>query len=195
MVYVRAGTVSEEPGIVTKVLDLPYRIYQFLMFFVMTLIDVRTHAHTPIFLLPLRRDPNLLTLSLFVVAAVGGQKSLTDGQQKPRKCAETRRHEEHRWWWRRLRSRGRMRFVSVAEILFAARYSPSIIIQPRCRRPRKMMPCPSLLTSGSRWSQRGAGCPHNSLWRSCVIPSTKEARRRRAPRPQMYSLCGRRRFK
>ena len=65
MVYVRAGTVSEEPGIVTKVLDLPYRIYQFLMFFVMTLIDVRTHAHTPIFLLPLRRDPNLLTLSLF----------------------------------------------------------------------------------------------------------------------------------
>ena len=58
MVYVRAGTVSEEPGIVTKVLDLPYRIYQFLMFFVMTLIDVRTHAHTPIFLLPLRRDPN-----------------------------------------------------------------------------------------------------------------------------------------
>ena len=49
MVYVRAGTVSEEPGIVTKVLDLPYRIYQFLMFFVMTLIDVRTHARTPLF--------------------------------------------------------------------------------------------------------------------------------------------------
>ena len=171
MVYVRAGTVSEEPGIVTKVLDLPYRIYQFLMFFVMTLIDVRTHAHTPIFLLPLRRDPNLLTLSLFVVAAVRGQKSLTDGQQKPRKCAETRRHEEHRWRRRRLRSRGRMRFVSVAaeDSLSAARYSPSIIIQPRCRCPREMMPCPSLLMSGSRWSQRGAGCALTSLYGARVI--------------------------
>ena len=40
MTYVRAGTISAQPGLVTRVLDLPYRIYEFFMFFVMTLIDV-----------------------------------------------------------------------------------------------------------------------------------------------------------
>ena len=84
MVYVRAGTVSEEPGIVTKVLDLPYRIYQFLMFFVMTLIDVRAHAHTPIFLLLLRRDPNLLTLSLFSCAQPSAARKASQMANKSR---------------------------------------------------------------------------------------------------------------
>ena len=41
MVYVRAGTVSEQPSVITRVLDLPMMIYQFFMFFIMTLIDVR----------------------------------------------------------------------------------------------------------------------------------------------------------
>ena len=39
MPYVRAGTISEEPGTLQRVLDLPSRIYQFIVFFFMTLID------------------------------------------------------------------------------------------------------------------------------------------------------------
>lgn len=46
MVYLRAGTVTEQPGIVTRILDLPTAIYQFFMFFIMTLVDV-SHASTP----------------------------------------------------------------------------------------------------------------------------------------------------
>ena len=42
MTYVRAGTVTAEPGLIDRVLRLPISIYQFLMFFVMTLIDVRS---------------------------------------------------------------------------------------------------------------------------------------------------------
>ena len=42
MTYVRAGTVQEEPGLVARVMDLPMAIYRFLLFFVMTLIDVST---------------------------------------------------------------------------------------------------------------------------------------------------------
>ena len=41
MSYVRAGTISAQPGLLTRVMDFPYRLYQALMFFVMTLIDVR----------------------------------------------------------------------------------------------------------------------------------------------------------
>ena len=41
MSYVRAGVVTDQPGLVTRILDLPNRIWQFLLFFVMTLVDVR----------------------------------------------------------------------------------------------------------------------------------------------------------
>jgi hypothetical protein len=47
MTYVRAGTVSESPGVVTRVLDFPMRVYQAIMFFIMTLIDVRRCPAAP----------------------------------------------------------------------------------------------------------------------------------------------------
>ena len=39
MPYVSAGTVTEQPGALTRLLDVPNRIWQFIMFFFMTLID------------------------------------------------------------------------------------------------------------------------------------------------------------
>jgi ACR3 family arsenite efflux pump ArsB len=40
MVYLRGGTVVEQPSFVDSVLALPIRLYHFFMFFIMTLIDV-----------------------------------------------------------------------------------------------------------------------------------------------------------
>ena len=42
MVYLRGGTVVQEPSAIDRVLSFPYRIYEFIMFFIMTLIDVRS---------------------------------------------------------------------------------------------------------------------------------------------------------
>ena len=41
MVYLRSGTVVQQPTFFEEVLALPIRLYHFIVFFFMTLIDVR----------------------------------------------------------------------------------------------------------------------------------------------------------
>ncbi|KAL1503390.1 hypothetical protein AB1Y20_011448 [Prymnesium parvum] len=45
MVYLRAGSVVQQPSYLDELLSLPMRIYQFLLFFFTTLIDVRNPSN------------------------------------------------------------------------------------------------------------------------------------------------------
>ena len=113
MVYVRAGTVTEQPSIVTRVLDLPMTIYRFFMFFVMTLIDVRCFpalctmctnvavfspdsaraSALPDQLVTSLTWPLLVTTSL-LCAAFRGQEGICLGQQPQQARAQTACRDE-----------------------------------------------------------------------------------------------------
>lgn len=49
MVYLRGGTVMQQPSFIDECLSLPMRLYNLIVFFVMTLIDVcePTREHMP----------------------------------------------------------------------------------------------------------------------------------------------------
>ena len=47
MVYLRAGTVVQQPTFLEEVLALPIRIYHMLVFFLMTLIDPKAAKQGP----------------------------------------------------------------------------------------------------------------------------------------------------
>ena len=112
MVYLRGGTVMQEPTYVDRVLSFPYKIYEFILFFIMTLIDVRTalrpllpphaptlqstHCRTAVRQARSHCMPSTpLPFRICTVAAKGGQKGRRDHAELC--CAEWRR--QGRWQW------------------------------------------------------------------------------------------------
>ena len=128
----------QEPTAIDRVLSFPYRIYEFIMFFIMTLIDVRARSELLSSLCPrimfflcflFVRPSNLIAIPPSAppsVAAQGGQ----EGQRKHAELERAQRRCPGGWQWHRhapepprdgqreeqreqLRPRGRMR-LSVA---------------------------------------------------------------------------------
>lgn len=74
-----SGTVVEREGFVDTFLSLPMKIYQFLMFFFMTLIDVRAHIATcASHYSPVRTSNPCLTIALASTSQPAAAKKARD---------------------------------------------------------------------------------------------------------------------